>query len=359
VQALTPTVYPCYAAADAELARRIAGFLERGVAVRVFLEDGEMRPGEDLVSKARDGQTADIVLVLFSRHSLPPRWPRAQWEAALVNEPREEGVRIAFIRCDDCAPPRVLTPLFDLGAAASKGLRQIKRWVRNGDVDLYPPGHSPAIEVLGLGIADRPGVEMVDNPADALEFARAFRADFDEAFIVECTGRSVAAIAGDIGAQLGLRLEGPLDSNLERLHAFSSARRFLFVLHGECPELVFGGRASTLICESTGEAVWAGSDPIQQAQGALAQCSLDWPEICRHARLGRSLLLDAGRFAECHELMRQWHDAAQARGDLAVLDESARELVWILESWGLHEEAALLDRHRGEHYAEQMMLPLY
>ena len=74
----------------------MAGFLERGADVEVLLEEGEIRPGEDLVAKARDARTADVVLVLFSRNSIPPRWPRAQWEGALVNEPREEGVRIAF-----------------------------------------------------------------------------------------------------------------------------------------------------------------------------------------------------------------------------------------------------------------------
>jgi hypothetical protein len=276
----------------------------------------------------------------------------------LVNEPRAEGVRIAFVRCDDCVPPRVLTPMFDLSASASKGLRQIKRWVRNGQAEMHLPAHEPAIEVLGLAIADRPGVETTEDRAEALEFERAFREDFDSLCVLECAGRSVAALAGDLGAQLGLRLEGPLDSSLERLHAFCSTRRFLFVLHGECPQLIFGGRSSTLVCLSK-EAPPAPSDPIHQAQRALSDVSVDWQEICRHARQARRLLHDGGRLAECHELMLQWHAAAQAREDLSVLDESARELVWILETWGLTEEAERLERQRGEQYAEQMTLPFY
>ena len=39
------------------------------------------------------------------------------------------------------------------------------------------------------------------------------------------------------------------------------------------------------------------------------------------------------------------------------LDESARELVWILETWGFTEEAQRLERQRGEEFAEQMTLP--
>ena len=68
------------------------------------------RPGQDLAGKAREARMADVALALFSRASLPPRWGRAQWEDALVKEPAEEGVRIGFVTCDDCAPPRVLAP---------------------------------------------------------------------------------------------------------------------------------------------------------------------------------------------------------------------------------------------------------
>ena len=78
------TIFPCYAAADRALAERLAALLERGADVRVFLDEGQMAEGADLAEKARAGRMADIVLVLFSRSSLPSRWPRAQWEDALV-----------------------------------------------------------------------------------------------------------------------------------------------------------------------------------------------------------------------------------------------------------------------------------
>ena len=74
------------------------------------------------------------------------------------------------------------------------------------------------------------------------------------------------------------------------------------------------------------------------------------------ARLGRRLTRDAGRIAECHEMMAQWHAAAEARGDLKALDESARELVWILESWGRADEAYKLDYLRAIEFDEQMGL---
>src|SRR5580658_6154871 len=132
MQALTRTLFLCYAAADREIAQEIATFLDAGAGVRVLFGEGEIGEGGDLVEKAREARMADIVLVLFSRHSLPSPWPRYKWEAALRTEPPAEEVRIAFLKCDDSSPPRVLTPLFDLTGLPLPVLRRLKRWVRAG-----------------------------------------------------------------------------------------------------------------------------------------------------------------------------------------------------------------------------------
>ncbi len=356
MQALTQTVFPCYAAADREIAAGIASFLERGADVRVFLEEGEMRPGENLADKAREARMADIVVVLFSRHSLPSRWPRSEWEGALHEEPAAEGVRIAFVRADDCIPPRVLAPRFDL----PRGLRELKRWLRGNAAQFEPPvsvrypDAGPDLEVLGIAIADRAGVETVDRAALAYEFVREFREDFDAIFRLECSGRTVTALAGDLAAQLGLRLEGDLPSNLERLANFCSTRRFLLLFEGDPPaELLFSGRCSALIAR---EGFPSPGDELRQVQRAFVNPAADWPELCRLARIGRRLTGDAGRIAELYELMWKWHFAAEDQEDRAVLNESARELVWILESWGRDEEARRLDQRRIAEFDEQMPL---
>ncbi len=368
MQALSPTVCPCYAASDGETAAAIAAFLERCGDVRVFLEEGELRAGQDLTDKAREARTADSVLVMFSRNSLPHPWPRSQWEDALVHEPAEEGVRIAFLRCDDCLPPKVLAPQFDLSSLPLKGLRQLKRWVRHRAAAFSPPegarcvGHEADLEVLGTAVADRPGCETVASRAVAFEFARAYREDFDEVSRLECGGRSLAALAGDWAAQLGLRLEGEVDQNVERLRDFCSARRFLLLLDGEptpsARQLIFRGRCSTLIAQD-GAADPASDDPLRQVQRALRDPdpAADWPELCAQARLGRRLCCEQGRIAECYELMDQWHAEAQIRDDRGALEESAREMVWILQEWGRHADAQLLEHKRVTEFAQQMTLP--
>jgi hypothetical protein len=295
------------------------------------------------------------VLVFFSRASLPSRWPRAQWEAALVNEPAGEGVRIAFLKCDDCAPPRVLQNQFDVSGRRLDGLRGLKRWLRGGSGAYTPPGHE--VELVAMAVADRPGMDTVDSIALAEEVVRTCAGDFDATFRVHCPGRTLTALAGDLGWQLGLKLDGDLESNLERLESFCSARRFLVVL--EAPEetvaeaLVFGGRCSTVISTEAGPAL---ADPLHEAQRALKAGTGDWAGLCRLARLGRQLTANRGRVAEHHELMQQWHTMAEQRGDRDAANESARELVWILENWGRTDDAMAIESHRAREYDEQMRL---
>ncbi|HKE22919.1 MAG TPA: TIR domain-containing protein [Bryobacteraceae bacterium] len=355
MQALTPTILPCYSPADRAVAAAIAAFVERGTDARVFLDEGALSPGEDLAAKAREARMADMAIVLFSRQSMPPRWPRAAWEDALVTEPAADGFRIAFARLDDCAPPPVLKPRFELGGLRTQGLRALKRWVRD---PAAPPAaaHSADLEVLGIALADRPGMETVAAAATAREFARLFRQDFDAVLSLEdCSNRTLTALAGDLGSQLGLRLEGDLESNLARLRGFCLPRRLLIVLEGAAPRaLVFGGRCSTLASVEAGDA--RALDEFACAQRAFRSAA-DWCDVSAAARQGRRLAHEQGRLAEGYELMEEWHAEAEEYSDRAAMDESAREMVWILQTWGRGELAERLDFRRAAACDEQMPLP--
>ena len=351
MQTLTaPTIFPCYAAADRAIAERLAALLERAADLRVFLDEGQMAEGANLAEKAREARMADIVLVLFSRNSMPSRWPRAQWEGALVKEPVAEGVRIAFLKCDDCIPPRVLTPLFDAAR-----LRDVKRWVRGTEPGEPPSAEFSAdLEVLGIALADRPGTETVRSFALAREFAAAFRGDFDAVLRLDCATGTLADMAGDLAWQVGLHLEGELTANLEHLRIFCSTRRFLVMLQGAAPaDLIFGGRCSTLISSEPGE---PSADALRQLARAFDAVE-DWTEACRLARQARRVAHDRFRLAECFEIMNQWRAMAEENHDRPVVEEASRELVWILDGWGRTEEARQLEQTRAMEFDQQ--LPLF
>jgi hypothetical protein len=367
MQALTRSLFPCYAAADREIATQIAEFLEAGAGVRVLLAEGEIRPDEDLVQKAREARMADIILVLFSRNSLPSPWPRYKWEAALQTEPLEENVRIGFLKCDDCSPPRVLAPQFEMAGLPASALRRLKRWVRAGtytEPAIHYPDLARQIEALGAAIADKPGHVTVDRAVLALEFARVFREDFDQVIRLECGGRSLAALAGDLAAQLDLRLEGDLDSNLARLHSFCEARRYLLWLEGASADeagcLAPGWGSSTLISTEPRPEAPPDDESLRDIQHIFSHPGMvdDWAELCRLARQGLRLAGQQGRLAESFELLEKWHALAEARADRRILEESAREMVWILQGWDRLEEARRMEYRRATQYDDQMALPI-
>ena len=350
MQALRPSVFLAHAAEDRAHAERIALFLDRGADVTLLLDEGQLREGEGLAEKARQGCMADIVLLLFSRTSLPSRWPRAEWEDALVKEPAEAGVRIGFVRCDDCNAPRVLTPKFELNE-----LRELKRWVRGHPVvPKAPRAIEPDVEVLGIALADRVGTETAHSEASAAEFVERFEQDFDAIVKLDCGARTPAAVAGDMAEQLGLRLEGRPSENWERLRAICAERRLLIVLRGPREGLEFGARTSVMIVPGT--VTEPDDDTIRGAQHALRSRSKDWTELCHLARRGLQQTRAAGRIAECYELMELWRAQADERNDLTALDEASRELAWILEGWGEMDDARMMEYRRAERCEEQMLL---
>jgi hypothetical protein len=384
MQALRRTLFLCYAAADREIAARIASYLDAGAGVQVLFEEGEIKPGEELVDKAREARMADVVLVLFSRQSLPSPWPRYKWEDALRTEPLAEETRIAFLKSDDCAPPRILTPLFDLAGLPPDlaglppanlspagqpllTLRRLKRWVRAGTYG-EPVAHYPdlaeKIEELAVALADRPGTVTVESPALALEFGRLFREDFDAVIRLECGGRSLAALAGDLASQLGLRLEGDLESNLARLRSHCTARRYLLWLEGasadEADRIAPGRGSSTLISSEPRSEAPPDDESLRDIQYSFSHPGMigDWAELCRLARMALRLAATEGRLAESFELLDRWHVLAEARDDRRILEESSREMVWILEGWDRLEEARHLEFRRATLYDDQMALPI-
>ncbi|MFN7997814.1 MAG: TIR domain-containing protein [Bryobacteraceae bacterium] len=275
-----PKVFPCYSPLDRELARDLAGFLERGAGVEVLLEEGEMQPGEDLIAKVGDALSADVALALLSPHSVPAKWVLERWQAAFWRHAEEVGTAVGTLLCADCRFPDLLRrkSFFDLRKDRRAGFRAVKRWLQN----LFPAPQQapfvPAAQVAFQGreleletlcelLADAPGIVVVSNAAPgsgktalALEFAHRHREDYDAIFWLTCGGRTVAALAGDLAAQIGVRLDGDIESNLSHLRQLCARYRCFLVLDDASLEtasvLAPRGRTSVLIatrCDNIAE----------------------------------------------------------------------------------------------------------
>ncbi len=315
-----PKVFPCYSISDRELARGLAAFLERGTGVEVLLEEGEMPPGADLIAKVEEGLSADVVLVLFSPEAVPARWVLERWKSVFWEQAAEVGTALATVLFRDAKFPDLLRRknFFDLRQNRLAGFRAIKRWLMSlSPLDRKAPfqparqplftGRDAELETLCVTLADTPGIAVVEGgpgagkTALALEFARRHKEDFDAVFWLACGSRSAAAAAGDLAAQLGVRLDRDLESNLNDLRRLCAQYRCLIVLDDPVAStaalLAPRGRTSALITtrrSGMSDALSAAALPLD---GAFPKDPAQLVETIRKLDGAEQRLLSAMRYA--------------------------------------------------------------
>jgi hypothetical protein len=329
------TAFFVHAPADREFAREVAEFLESGCGLTCYVEDGLIGKGQDIISKAEEGLTADVIALLLSPSSSPPRWPRERWEPALVDRAKDNHVDVVTLLLEECSFPQLLRRRNFIDATVNRGAarRLLKRWFwRRERVTDGPPGAeiSNDLEELYSALADRAGALEAGGVA-AWRFAREAADEFEAVLWAPCGGRTLAEAAGELGSQLGLVLEGPLQENCERIRAALAARRCLVTLDAPSPEvaaaLTAGGRASTIVTR----------EPVKVS------------ETPRSSGYARSLMA-ARRYAEAYEIFHELLDAG------VDPEGCARELLWICERWNRLEEANTLRFRFGPRGAEQLRL---
>jgi hypothetical protein len=397
------TIVPCHAPSERPLVLEMAEYLERGAPVKLCVEEAEIAPGQDLLARLTHAMQADVVFAMLSPESTLARWKLEKWTPVFRDLPESLGVHVATVLCRECAFPALLRRerFFDLTGDRLDTLRRIKQWLlglrppaqamffapRQPDV----PDREQQLEELRRRLGDRPGVAVITSPSPgfgkttlAAQFARRYRADFEGVLWIPCADRSTARLAGALASQLGLRLEGPAENNVEELRRFLSQRRCLVVLDDVRSDaalpLIAGGRVSTLITtERSGLAAGARMElgvfpggPIPPAPapadlGALSELQdsfsealtgppdpESWSVACGLARRAVRLAREEGRLAEADEVLQTWFREAERRQDRRALEECAWERIWILEKWDRTEEARKLDSYRRIMCQDQM-----
>jgi hypothetical protein len=82
------TAFFAYGRPDHAFASQLAEFLEFGCNLTCYVEDGLIGEGQDLISMAEEGLSADVLVLLLSKASSPPRWVREPWEPVLFHQAR-------------------------------------------------------------------------------------------------------------------------------------------------------------------------------------------------------------------------------------------------------------------------------
>lgn len=302
-------------------AQSVARFLELGCNVTCGADEGLIGNGVDILDKAEEGLASDVLILLLSAASWPVRLPRERWERILFEKAGAGGVEVVSVLLRDCPFPPLLRRRNFIDGAGERltTMRLLKRWIwrRNTDTAQILNAHfSRDLEDLYRNLSDIAGT-MRAGGEDASRFVKEAGQEFDAVLWIPCHRRSLAQMAGELGAQLGLALDGTVEQNCGKIQDFLADRRCLLVLDapapGAVPALIPKGRTSTLVT----------SDPVKV---------LETPATLPQARKW----IDGRRYAEAYELLHGLLDA-----DISTAD-CARELAWICEHWDRIEEAESL-----------------
>ena len=201
---------------------------------------------------------------------------------------------------------------------------------------------------------DRPGIATVTQTVEARDFARCAAAHFDAVLHLECGGRPLVEIAGDLAVLMGLPLDRQLPDTLQAFGRLCAGRRLLVVLEDGAGTPWRPADTSVLISTETSAAL--ALTPLRAAQVAFREALArdHWSAAREAGRRAASLASAAGRFAEAFAAWQHLYD--DPRADISLLDECCREQAWILEHWGCLSEAERLRDERRRFYADQMTL---
>ena len=282
------TVFLCYSRQDSQIAHDIEQFLLRGADVRFFLEDGAIESPAELMDKIREGQTADVILVLLTPQSSPSKWIRTEWQAAMFDEPEAAGIPVGTILATECAFPALLRRknFFDFASDSLKAMREIRQWLVGLGKEQSAPQGLPLvesgecdIEPLVCSLADTPGTAAA-TLSEALAFTHGYWRDFDSVHWLHCAARPFVSIAGELGAALGLYPIGELEKNVEQIKGHCASRRPLLVFDGISNSLFTqispGGRSSSIAIPAEHLRKTCGPTKLHRAAAVCAQGGFRW-----------------------------------------------------------------------------------
>jgi hypothetical protein len=329
----------CHALEDRERARELSRFLELNFGFEVSPEDA----GRDLPAAVERALSANFAIVMLSPASVPAPLKREAWEPAFLKAPAEYGTPIAFVLIQDCAFPELLRrqQFFDCSQNFLAGARALKRWILAHERGI-PAAPEPVIDALAPfwpAIVDQPGSCKDLDPDVASSLAREARADFEAVHRFRCAGRPLAAILGELGSALALKLPGPVDENRRGLTWHCAAHRYLLIFDGATESmreaLEFGGRCSVVF---TPPAEPAPPAPVSEISSANIAEAIDYALalLPQDAEAGGRLaaqivfvLSGCDRYAEADLVLEAMQQAGGSR-----MEWAARERAWIHGRWG-------------------------
>jgi len=265
------SVFLSHSSKDKPFVRELADFLEKDGEIKVWLDERQIAPGQNIVACIAEGLDADFILLILSPDSVESNWVKEEWTDAFWEQTNSRKTKLVGVLYRDCRIPRLLRnkKYFDLRTNQPDGFREIRTFLLSQQPAAprrvnYLPVRPPIFigreqELAGLRERLRqPGAlvsvaEMAGRGKTtlALEFAHRHQQDFEAVYWLPCESSSLASLAAELARLLGLKLEGDLPRVVAELKQFCGGKRCLLILDNvedESPgALIPGGAASVLV----------------------------------------------------------------------------------------------------------------
>jgi tetratricopeptide (TPR) repeat protein len=304
-------VFLSHSSKDKPFVRDLANALEAGGEIKVWLDEREIDYGQNIVLKIAEGLDADFVLLILSPDSVDSKWVKEEWTDAYWDQVENQSTKFAGVLYRDCRIPRLLRnkKYFDLRTNQQEGFRLVKTWLLGQRPPPPPVVHLPQRPPLFIGreteidelrhrLQEPGSVALVSGLAGrgkttlALEYAHRYQRDFEAVHWLPCQGRTLVQMAGELAWQLGLKLDGELDSILRQLTGRCASKRLLLVLDNveddTAARLMPAGRTSVLITTRvTNLRFLRGYRPLNLPLFTEEQCFEVFREVIGKEEVGR------------------------------------------------------------------------
>ena len=265
------SVFLSHSSKDKPFVRELAEFLEKDGDVKVWLDEREIAPGQNIVGRIAEGLDSDFIMLVLSPDAVNSNWVKEEWTDAFWEQTNNRKTKLLGVLYRDCVIPGLLRnkKYFDLRTNQPEGFREIRTFLlterpvapeRVNYLPVRPPifvGREDELSDLRERLRQPGSLVPVSGLAGkgktmlALEFAHRYQRDFEAVYWLPCQSSSLSSISAELTRQLGLKLEGDLSQVVRELKLVCAGKRCLLILDNvqdESPgELVPGGAASVLV----------------------------------------------------------------------------------------------------------------
>jgi len=264
------SVFLGHSSVDKPFVRNLAEALEEGGQIKVWIDEGEIAPGDNIIRKIGECLESDFVLFVLSPDSVASNWVKEEWTDAFWEQTNKGQVKLAGALYRDCAIPRLMRnkKYFDLrlnhpagfresavGYLASAGRRHRllicclrgRRSLLDGKRIWTCCGSASNPVRFSVSLAWR-GAARLRLRSNSLIAAQK---QFESVYWLACESGSLPSIAGDFAHQLGLSISGDINQIVAELKLHCGRKRCLLILENvehEVPgALIPGGQAAVLV----------------------------------------------------------------------------------------------------------------